>query len=272
MRDFNLNGKLIAGQYVSVESLLHRMEPTAKLIGFAFLLLAAAFSPSPYGIAVGALIALIGMRITGMPIKNALKALSAPLPFLLLIAVIQVFIVSETDPSPFFRLWFLQISLSGLRTGLVLVLRFLVLMLMLNWMSFCVSPSEMIYGLQQGLKPLRRLGIQSMDFVMTIQIMIRFLPILAQSAERIAKAQATRGVDWDGGSGGLIARVRRILPLILPLFTTSLKRAEKIAIAMDARSYGYHTDRTSMAEYRFRKKDSALLITALAGALAMILL
>ncbi len=272
MRDFNLNGKMIAGQYMSVDSLLHHMEPAAKLAGFAFLLLAAAFSPTPLGIAVGAAIVLGGMALTKMPIKNALKGLSAPLPFLLIIAALQVFIVSETDPAPLFRFWFLRVSLAGLKTGLVLILRFTVLMLMLNWMSFCVSPSEMIYGLQRALRPLKKLGAQPMDFVMTIQIMMRFLPILAQSAERIAKAQASRGANWDGKSGGLFARVRRIVPLILPLFTASLRRAEKIALAMDARAYGYQGDRTSMAVYVFRKKDGVLLLAALTAAAAMILL
>ncbi len=272
MRDFNLNGKMIAGQYVAVDSPVHAMEPAAKLAGFGILLLAAAFSPRLPGIAFGVAITLWGMTLSKMPIKNAIRGLITPLPFLIIVALLQVFIVSETDPNPLYKLWFLQVSLNGLKTGLLLMLRFTVLMLMLNWMSFSVSPSENIYGLQRLLKPLQQLGIQPMDFVMTIQIMARFLPILAQSAERIAKAQASRGADWDGKSGGLIARVKRIVPLILPLFTASLRRAEKIAMAMDARAYGYHADRTSMAIYHFQNKDAMLLLAAMASAMMMILL
>jgi len=98
---------------------------------------------------------------------------------------------------------------------------------------------------------------------MIIQVTLRFLPFLAQSAERIAKAQASRGAEWGIKSKGLSSRVKQIIPLIIPLFITSLKRSETMALAMDSRAYGYKNDRTSMYEYHFTWRDALFLVIVL---------
>jgi len=105
---------------------------------------------------------------------------------------------------------------------------------------------------------------------MVIQVTLRFLPFLAQSAERIAKAQASRGAEWGAKSKGLAGRVRQIAPLIIPLFTTSLRRAETMALAMDARAYGFKANRTSLYEYSFNRRDIVFLIVMLALTAAVI--
>jgi energy-coupling factor transport system permease protein len=102
---------------------------------------------------------------------------------------------------------------------------------------------------------------------MVMQVTIRFIPFLAQSAERIAKAQASRGAEWGTGKGGLLARTRQLIPLVLPLFLTSLRRAETMALAMDARGYDTVSRRTSMIVMHFTWKDGlAILLGVLAGA------
>jgi energy-coupling factor transport system permease protein len=108
------------------------------------------------------------------------------------------------------------------------------------------------------------------DLVVIIQVSLRFIPLLAQVAERIAKAQASRGAAWQKGSGGLLSRVRLFIPLILPLFLTSLRRAENMALAMDARGYGASTKRSSFIQYRFDWKDTLVLILT-TGVAALIL-
>jgi energy-coupling factor transport system permease protein len=101
---------------------------------------------------------------------------------------------------------------------------------------------------------------------MSIQVMLRFIPFLAQAAERIAKAQASRGADWGTRQGGLLSRVRQAFPVIIPLFLTGLKKAENLALAMEARGYGSPGKRTSMVEMKFGWKDGLAVI--LAGLLA----
>ena len=95
-----------------------------------------------------------------------------------------------------------------------------------------------------------------MDLVMVMQITLRFVPLLTQTAERIAKAQASRGADWGGKSKGLINRIKQLMPLVVPLFVISLRRAENLALAMDARAYGYLEYRTSMVEMKFTVTDA----------------
>jgi energy-coupling factor transport system permease protein len=109
------------------------------------------------------------------------------------------------------------------------------------------------------LSPLNKLGFHTMDLVMTFQVAMRFLPLLAQSAERVAKAQASRGAEW-GTKAGLITQVKRVIPLIVPLMLISLRRAETMALAMDARAYGINDHRTSMYELKFTWKDGVILL------------
>jgi energy-coupling factor transport system permease protein len=122
------------------------------------------------------------------------------------------------------------------------------------------------------LRPLTALGLPTHAFVLMVQVSLRFLPLLAQEAERIAKAQASRGAEWGTGRGGLLRRARQALPLIVPLFLTALRRAERLAEAMEARGYHGGQGRTSMVTLRWRAADSvALLVGVGLGAAALLL-
>jgi energy-coupling factor transport system permease protein len=130
----------------------------------------------------------------------------------------------------------------------------------------------MITGLDHLLSPLRRIGIQTMDLVMMIQVTLRFLPLLAISAERIAKAQASRGAQWGTGKSGLVAQVRRVVPLIVPLFLTTLRRSESMALAMDARAYGLKDIRTSVYTLTYHPRDTWFVMVGLIFIVATIML
>jgi energy-coupling factor transport system permease protein len=158
-----------------------------------------------------------------------------------------------------------------LLAGVLLIVRFTVLILGLGLMSFVLSTSELIHGLDSLLTPLRKIGLPTHDLVLMVQVTLRFLPYLAQAAEKIAKAQASRGADWGTRKGGLIARTRQVVPLLVPLFLISLRKAENLALAMESRGYSGE-NRTSMIEMRFRVKDGLAILTALAAAMVVILI
>ncbi len=99
--------------------------------------------------------------------------------------------------------------------------------------------------------------------MMVVQVALRFLPLLAVTAERTAKAQASRGADWSPAKGNLVKQVQRIAPMIVPLFISSLGKAERMALAMDARAYGSHRPRGAMRELKFLWKDAAAVLLAL---------
>ena len=259
MNQFEFMRSMPVGQYLAVDSFLHRLDPRARLLGYFFLLAAVTMSSRLEGIGFGLFILLLGLQIGRIPYRYALRGLVAPLPFLIILALLQVFFNPHVAGSPvLLQLGSVVITAADAMVGLKLLVRFFALILGLSLASYTLSTSEMTRGLNLLLAPLARLQLPVQDFVMMVQITLRYLPLLAQTAERIAKGQASRGADWEA-KGNLIARVRQTVPLIVPLFLASLRRAERMALAMDARAYGSAQVRTSMVEFRFGLKDGVAL-------------
>ena len=272
MDEFDFLSRIPLGLYVPTNSILHRLNPLAKIVMLGALLIAVTFTPSRIGLAIGVVVILVALLISKVKLGFALKALVTPLPFLLVIAIIQVILFSSVhDPNIIFRIGRIYITATGLWAGILLLVRFSALILLLSLGGFMISTSELLQGLTHLLSPLNHIGIQTMDFIAVVQVTLRFLPFLAQSAERIAKAQASRGGDWGGKRSGLINRVRQIIPLIIPLFITSLRRSENLALAMDARAYGLLNDRTSMNEIHFTWSNWLVIVLSIMVSLAIFL-
>jgi energy-coupling factor transport system permease protein len=266
--EFEFMQRVTIGQYLPTGSVLHRLDPRARIVIFTLLLGALTFTPSGWGLLLGLAVVSAGLLWARIPLRYAFKGLLPPMPFLLMLAVMQVFLHPGRSETALFTLGPLVLSSGGLVAGGMLVLRFATLILGLSLSSFTLSTSELILGLNRLLRPFSRLGLPVQDLVLMIQVTLRFVPFLMQAAERIAKAQASRGAAWGKGSGGPLRRARLVLPLIVPLFLTSLRRAENLALAMDARGYGGPAERTSMTELRFNGRDwlalaAVVLLTAL---------
>lgn len=265
MNEFDFLSRIPLGQYVPTNSVIHKLDPRTKIVSLILLVIVISFTKSIIGVSIGLAFAILLTILSKVNLKFALKSVWASFPFLLLFAVIQVFFFSSVkDPQILFSWWKLRISVTGLIAGGILLMRFAALILLLTLASFSISTSELTNGAQRLLNPLNYLKIKTMDLVMVLQITLRFVPLLAQTAERIAKAQASRGADWGRKSKGLVNKVKQIIPLVVPLFTISLRRAENLALAMDARAYGYLEQRTSMIETKFTWRDGlAILIGGL---------
>lgn len=271
MNEFDFLSKITLGQYFPTNSVLHRLDPRMKIAGFTLLILAITFSTSRIGLAGAIVVLLIGIALSKVKPVFALKGLLPPLPFLLIIAVIQVFfMVGPAGGDALFTVGKIQVTVAGVWAGINLLMRFCGLILCLSLASFCISTSEMIQGLALLLRPLNYLKLRTMDLVMVLQVMLRFIPFAAQTAERIAKAQASRGANWSAKSRGLITRIRQVVPLIIPLFVISLRRAENMALAMDARAYGYLEKRTSLHEFKLRWVDALFLLICTTISLAVL--
>ena len=271
MSQFEFLGSVTIGQYLPLDSRLHRLDGRVRLVGYTGLVLAVTFARGPLGLGLAGLAVLAGMKLGRIPLRYALRGLRAPLPFLLILALLQALTNPYPDSGPvFFTIFGAVIGLSDLGVGAMLLGRFAVLILTLSLASFTLSTSDLVLGLGYLLRPLARLGLPVHDFVMMVQVTLRFLPLLAQTAERIARAQAARGADWDAHGGSLLKRVRRIVPMIVPLFLVSLRRAEQMALAMDARGYGSVTQRTSRVELHMTRGDWAALAGFLLVAVAVL--
>ena len=268
MNEFEFMRNLPVGLYLPLDSFIHRMDPRARLTAVIMILMALTFARNLAGLLVGMLFFLSAMAMAKIPLRYALGGLKAPLPFILILAIFQIIWNGGVDSGPVLLSWGgITLTLIDIFYGAALLTRFIGLVLGLSLLSYTTSTSQMTQGLNGMLQPFTFFHIQVDDFVMMVQITLRYLPLLAQTAERIAKAQAARGANWDNRQGNLLMRIRQIIPIILPLFIISLNRAGNLAMAMDARGYGSGT-RTSQIELRMQYPDwlglfAAVLVTGL---------
>lgn len=262
MSRFEFMRHLPVGQFLPLDSEIHRMDPRARLTAAGLILLALTFARGLVGLLVGLAFILWAIGLARVSLKYALRGFVGPLPFILILAVFQVLWNGSPDIEMVFLSWNgLILSLGDLKYGAALLIRFTGLVLGLSLVSYTTSTSQLTQGLNGLLRPVRALGIQVDDFVMMVQITARYLPLLAHTAERIAKAQASRGADWDERQVSILNRIRRIIPIILPLFLSSLHKASNMAMAMDARAYGAAA-RTTQVELKLQPRDWIALISA----------
>lgn len=272
MHDFEFLRFVNIGQYLPTGSVIHRLDPRARLLAGFLVLAAVTAAPRWTGlvIAFGAL--LVALVIARIPLGYALKGLLPPLPFIVFLALLQIlFGLRGETATPFWTWGPVFISTASLLNGVLLVLRFAALILALSWLSFCISTTEIVRALDALLAPLAKIGLPTHAFVLMVQVTLRFLPLLALEAERIAKSQASRGAEWGTGRGGLLRRARQALPLLTPLFLIGLQRAENLALAMQARGYQGGKGRTTMTPLRYRSADAVALALALILAVMVVL-
>ena len=248
-------GRITIGQYLPIDSVLHRLDARARIFIFLFPLLLITFEPRPTGLVLALILVFVGLLLAHIPLRYALRGLLPPLPFLLILAILQVFLTRSQTPVILLKYGLLILTIRGILAGITLLLRFTGLIMILSLATFCLSTSQLVHGLESLLRPFNRVGIPTRDLIMVIQVTVRFLPLLAQTAERIAKAQAARGAEWGAGQGSLFQRARQVIPLLVPLFITSLHKAENMALAMDARAYGSSPQPSTMVELNFRLVD-----------------
>jgi len=263
--------RVSVGIYLPADSPVHSRDPRAKLLALIFLIISVTLTRSLAGLLFAAFFALLAALVAGLPLREAFVRLRVPLPAILLLALLQLFITPpDATGKIYFSWWIFTLTPAGLHAALVLILRFLALVWLFTAAGASISSIEMIYGFDLLFKPLQHVGIPTQSLTMTIQIMLRFIPYLVFNAEKIAKAQASRGAVWDDPRGNLFQRARHMLPLIVPLFSTSLLQADTLAQAMLARAYGASRKRTGLRDYRFDLKDGIFLLLSLIAASAIL--
>jgi energy-coupling factor transport system permease protein len=270
MESFEFQRYVTVGQYIPTYSPVHTLDPRTRLVGIAILLTAATLAQQWTGLVV-ALVGALGLTLLArVPLRYTLKGLVTPLPFIVLLALLQALFGPDSAPNMIWDWGLVSVSPTSLLNGLLLLLRFPALILLIAVFSAATSTTEIVRGLESLLRPLGKLRLPVQDFVLMVQVALRFLPLLALEAERIAKAQASRGAEWGTGRGGPLRRARQALPVIVPLFLVSLQRAENLALAMEARGYRSHGSRTSLIQLRYRPADGLAMLTCLALAALML--
>jgi energy-coupling factor transport system permease protein len=273
MSEFEYLRLVTVGQYLPTGSPLHRLDPRAKLIMALAFVTSAVVAPSIVGLLVLLGAVWIGLSVARIPPRYVLRPLLSALPFLILLALLQVFTIPANDQGTIlWHWWKIIITLLDLRAAALTMLRFFVLMLGISLFSFCTSTRELTHGTEHLLRPLQRLRLPAHEIALMLSITLRFVPLLALEAEHIAKAQASRGADFgEGRRLRLLRRAARLLPLLVPLFVSTLRRSETLILAMESRGYVGGAGRSHLVQLRASAADLvAVAATLLLATVALV--
>ena len=273
MSEFDFLSQVTIGQYLPGDSLPHRLDPRAKLLMALAWILALIVCRSLAGMAFAGLAVAAGLWMVRVPARFALRSVWKALPFLLLLALLQVLVMpANRTGETLWQWWIVTVTTGGLLAGALLIARFVALILAISLLSFTTGTTALMHGLEHLLRPLQRLGLPAHELALTFDIALRSVPLLAQEAERLAKAQASRGGEFGGARGGPIRRAQQVLPLVVPLFLGALQRAERLAVAMEARGYVGGRGRTQLVALSMRPTDwlALFIVAALAIVIARV--
>lgn len=260
MSQYSPFGSITIGQYLPYGSLVHRLDPRAKIVIFAMLVAMVAFIDSYTGSAV-LLAALLGaVFLSRTPLRFALQGLRPALPWIAIFATLQLLFYrgqyGSVTCQELWRLGPFVITTCALRQVGLMVPRLLGFMLLTSLLTLTTSTTELTHGLDSLLSPLKRLGFPAHELALVFAIALRFAPTLGGELERLMKAQASRGADFgEQGRLRFVQRTKNLLPLLVPLFLSALRRAEDLALAMEARGYTGGKGRTSFIELNALPRD-----------------
>lgn len=165
----------------------------------------------------------------------------------------MVFNLFLTPGEPLISLWKLTITKEGLRTAVFMAVRLSFLIIGSSVMTLTTTPNNLTDGMESLLKPLKRIHVPVHEISMMMSIALRFIPILLEETDKIMKAQIARGADFE--SGNLIKKAKSMVPLLVPLFISAFRRANDLAMAMEARCYRGGEGRTKMKPLIYKKRD-----------------
>lgn len=248
--------KMIFGRYVPAHSLIHRMDPRSKLL-IIFLFVCIVFIANnslTYGLL--ALYTLMMISLSKVPIQFIISGLKPVLWLVLFTLILHLFLTKEGEL--LFQAGWFTIYEEGLRQGIFISLRFFLLILMTSILTLTTTPIEITDGLESLLNPLNKVKFPVHELALMMSISLRFIPTLMQETDKIMKAQTARGVEFS--SGPIKERVKAIIPLLIPLFVNSFKRAEELATAMEARGYRGGEGRTKYRQLSWGFTDTSMLL------------
>jgi len=256
------------GQYFPGQSLIHKLDPRTKIL-FTVLFIVCIFLTKGFTgfLAVG-LFAFLCMRISKISIRFIVRGLKPIAVIVAFTFVLNLFLSSGGDV-----LWhwgIIKITKTGLRNALFMAIRLIMLVTCTQLLTLTTSPIALTDGLERLFTPFKKIGFPAHELAMMMSIALRFIPTLIEETEKITKAQKARGADFE--SGNIVKRAKAMIPLLVPLFVGAFRRADELAMAMEARCYRGGTGRTKMKPLRYGKKDACALLAGIALISVIILL
>lgn len=249
------------GQYFPGNSFIHRLDPRTKILAVIIYIIAIFLAVKPIAYVALVAFAAIVILISKVPWLLVFKSLKP----IWIIVVLTMLIHMFTAPGEniVFSWKFLSVTAEGIDMGVKMAVRLILLLLFSSVLTFTTSPIVLTDGIENLLNPFKKLGVPAHELAMMMTIALRFIPTLLDETDRIMKAQTARGADFS--SGNLLQRMKNMLPLLIPLFISAFRRADELAVAMEARCYRGGEGRTRMHELAYAGCDyiSLLLIMLL---------
>lgn len=248
------------GQFFPGNSVLHKLDPRFKLVLTVALLIILFSADNYFSLAFGALFVATLMLLSKIPIKIMLKGLKPIIPLVVFTAVLNLFFI--TGDEPLFAWRFIKIYSEGLQITIFMIVRIVFLILGTSLLTYTTSPVVLTDALERLMSPLKVFKFPVHELAMMMTIALRFIPTLIEETDKIMSAQKARGAQLD--SGGLVSRVKALIPILIPLFISSFKRAEELALAMESRCYRGGEGRTRLKQLKAGFGDyTAVLVTLL---------
>ena len=246
------------GQYFPGNTPIHRLDPRTKLI-WVVIYIVALFSAQwllTYGLVLGLLIAVVAL--SKIQFKVILKSMKPLLFIILLTGLLNLF---YTQGTPLVSFWIFTITREGIFSAVFMVLRISMLITGTFMLTYTTSPIALTDGLERLLGPLKKIKVPVHELTMMMCIALRFIPTLIEETDKIISAQKARGADFETGS--IFSRAKALIPILVPLFISSFRRADELAVAMECRCYHGGEGRTRLKELSYRRVDYVVLIGGL---------
>lgn len=245
----------IIGQYVPRQSYLHQLDPRSKILSIFFFVIVIFLANNALTYTITGVFVVATIFLSKVPVSFIIKGIKPVLWVILFTVILHLLLTKEGDVV--FHIGSFQIFEEGITQGVYISLRLLFIILLTTLLTLTTTPMEITDGFESLLRPFKRIGIPAHELALMMSISLRFIPTLMQETEKIMKAQSARGMDFT--SGPLKERFKAIVPLLIPLFISSFKRAEELAMAMEARGYRGGEGRTKLRELHWRGNDTLTL-------------
>ena len=233
------------GQYYQTESLIHKMDPRVKLGGTVLFIISLFFFKNYAGYVIAALFLGLVIRLSKVPFKFMVKGMKTIVMLMLITVVFNLFL---TPGTPLLTIWKLTITQEGLKMAISMAIRLTLLIIGSSVMTLTTTPNNLTDGMEKMMGPLKVCKVPVHEVAMMMSIALRFIPILLEETDKIMKAQIARGADFE--SGNIFKRAKAMVPLLVPL-----RRANDLAMAMEARCYRGGEGRTKMKPLIYHKRD-----------------
>lgn len=242
--------EITLGQYYETDSVIHRLDPRTKLVGTLLFVISLFIFKNVASFVVATVFLVSVIKLSRVPLSFILKGMKS---IVFLMAITVLFNLFLTPGEELVHFWKLSISYQGLKAALFMIVRLSYLILGSSLMTLTTTPNNLTDGMEKLLKPMEKIKMPVHEVAMMMSIALRFIPILIEETDKIMKAQMARGADFE--TGGLIKKAKNMVPLLVPLFVSAFRRANDLAMAMEARCYKGGDGRTKMKPLKYSKGD-----------------